>query len=569
MAKLLLLNLVLWITLPLAYAQTSYHRQVFSKSNGPDRLHTARYIVDSQLLKLDSTAAIAALKELKQQAEQIQDEALEIYFTEATALYYSEHYRDAEMPAIQHFEAALALSVRFRNPAMEAEVYHNMGLLLYRLNQFAKAFEALFKANGIIQYRIGYERYPFTARHLYNLGLVYYDFGNFPKAKNYLLQALRYNSISNIHTIECYNTLGLTYRKMDQLDSAAFYFTKTITLAKSLQHSAWVGIASGNLGMIYYNQQKFNEALPLLQADYQLSIQNKESASAANTLCTLADIHMLHHNYKAAREALNQSRTFEEVQHDDRYLLLYTLTSARLCQALKQFECAAVFLDSAREMQSRITRRRDIILLAQIEKNMEVDKYLSEIKLMESEKSRELLIRNFIIIVTILLLMIAAQLIFKQQLKQKKNKELLNNAVYQLNSYIESLQEKNELIEQFKNEIASMHAMPDYHIHLKEKEEISDKLKKYTIVTEEHWHEFRHLFEKVQKGFFENLKKKYPGLTQSEVRLMALMKLNLSRKEMAEMLGVSPDSIKKTRQRIRRKIELPEEMDLEGLVYSL
>jgi tetratricopeptide (TPR) repeat protein len=444
-----------------------------------------------------------------------------------------------------------------------------MGLLLYRLNKFAQAFEMLFKGNGIIVHRIGYERYPFTSRYLYDLGLVYYDFGNYPKAKNYLIQSLRYSSISNIHTIECYNTLGLAYRKMEQLDSAAFYFSKAIAMAQNLRHSAWIGIASGNLGMIYYNQQKYDAAEPLLQADYHLSIQNKETASAAHTLCALADIHLLHHNYKAAGEALNQSLTFDEVQQDDRYLLHYTLTRARLCQALKQFECAAVLLDSAREMQSRITRRRDVILLAQIEKNMEVDKYLSEIKLMESEKSRELLIRNFIIIVTILLLMIAAQLIFKQQLKQKKNRELLNNAVYQLNSYIESLQEKNELIEQFKREIASMHAMPDYHIHLKEKEEISDKLKKYTIVTEEHWHEFRHLFEKVQKGFFETLKKKFPGLTQSEVRLMALMKLNLSRKEMAEMLGVSPDSIKKTRQRIRRKIELPEEMDLEGLVYSL
>jgi DNA-directed RNA polymerase specialized sigma24 family protein len=208
-------------------------------------------------------------------------------------------------------------------------------------------------------------------------------------------------------------------------------------------------------------------------------------------------------------------------------------------------------------------------LLAQVEKNMEVEKYLTDLKLMASEKSKAVLLRNFIIIVSILLLLIAAQLIIRQQLKQKKNKEALNNAVYQLNLYIESLQEKNELIEQFQKEIESLHAMPDYCYMLKEKEEISDKLKKYTIVTEQHWNEFRHLFEKVQKGFFDTLKRKFPDLTQSEIRLLALIKLNLSKREMAEMLGVSPDSIKKTRQRIRKKIELPEEMDLEGLVVNI
>lgn len=569
MAKLVLLYLFLWGISPLTYAQTSYYRQVFEKHTAPERLRAARDVFDKELLLLDSTAALATMKDLKQQAEEIQDAALLIFLTEATALYYKDHYRNDEMPALLHFEAALALAVRYDNPALQAEVYHNMGLLLYRQNKYTQAFEALFKANGIIQLRIGYGQYPFTSRYLYDLGLVYYDFGNFTRAKTYLQEALRYTGVYTVRTIETHNTLGLTYMAMEQFDSAAYHFNKAILLAKALQHSAWTGIASGNLGMIYFCLKQYSAALPLLLADYDLSIKNKEWASAAGTLCLLADIHLLHHNYKAAADALDSALAFDEVQHDDRFLLHYTLTKARLCKDLKQYECAAGYLDSARVLQSSITHRRDGILLAQIEKNMEVEKYLTEMKWMESERSKAVLIRNFIIVVIFLLLMIAAQLIFRQQLKQKKNKELLNNAVYQLNFYIESLQEKNELIEQFQREVDSLHALPDYRNLLKEKEEIADKLKKYTIVTEEHWNEFRHLFEKVQKGFFENLKKQYPGLTQSEVRLMALMKLNLSRKEMAEMLGVSPDSIKKTRQRIRKKISLPEEMDLEGLVISI
>jgi len=48
-----------------------------------------------------------------------------------------------------------------------------------------------------------------------------------------------------------------------------------------------------------------------------------------------------------------------------------------------------------------------------------------------------------------------------------------------------------------------------------------------------------------------------------------LMKLNLSRKEIAEMLGVSTDTVRKTRQRIQHKIELPEDQQLEDIVFKL
>ena len=40
---------------------------------------------------------------------------------------------------------------------------------------------------------------------------------------------------------------------------------------------------------------------------------------------------------------------------------------------------------------------------------------------------------------------------------------------------------------------------------------------------------------------------------------MALIKLDLSKKEMAEMLGTFPDSIKKTRQRMVKKLNLSDE----------
>jgi DNA-binding CsgD family transcriptional regulator len=190
-------------------------------------------------------------------------------------------------------------------------------------------------------------------------------------------------------------------------------------------------------------------------------------------------------------------------------------------------------------------------------------------KLLESEKSKSLLVRNFIIVVILLVLVIAAQLIFRQELKQRKDKELLNNAVTQLNYYIDSVREKNQLIDQFKLEIEHLNAQPEQYSMLQEKEEIAGKLRQYSILTEDDWNEFRNLFEKVQIGFFDKLKQQFPDLTPSEQRLLALMKLKLSKREMAGMLGIAPDSIKKTRQRIRKKINVQDDTALEELVAAL
>ena len=74
------------------------------------------------------------------------------------------------------------------------------------------------------------------------------------------------------------------------------------------------------------------------------------------------------------------------------------------------------------------------------------------------------------------------------------------------------------------------------------------------------------MFDQVHPGFFIRLKEKLNDLTPAETRLLALTKLQLAPKEMAAMLGISYDAIKKSRQRLRKKINLPEEGSLDELV---
>ena len=547
--------------------QTDY-LAVLQKAAPKERLAVARKIYNDQIIHLDSAQALVALNRIQQWATTIHDMPLKVFSVIAMGDYHKEYYSHSGEKALQFFTWALDLASENNMKESEAEIYNNMGWLYYKQDKFPQAFEYMIKANNIIQ-KIGYENYPFSSRYLYDLGYIYCDFGNYEKAKFYLTQAIRYPYNNATYAIRTLNTIGLAYRELKQFDSATLYFKMGLDTANAVHNVPWIGILSGNLGSVYYFLNKYDQAVPLLKIDYTLSMQSKEWASAANTICMMADLDLDNDRLAEAAYKLDEAREVLSKQPDIRPFVYYALQRARLFKLQKRYDSAFSYLDTARRVVNKLNRRRDALVFSQAEQKVAVELHLAEIQLLEIEKGKSLLVRNFIIVVILLVLVIAAQLIFRQQLKQKKDKELLNNAVTQLNYYIDSVREKNELIDQFKQEIEHLNALPEQYIVLQEKEEIAGKLRQYSILTEDDWTEFRNLFEKVQIGFFDKLKQKFPDLTPSEQRLLALMKLKLSKREMAGMLGIAPDSIKKTRQRIRKKINVLDDAALEDLVADL
>jgi tetratricopeptide (TPR) repeat protein len=547
--------------------QTDY-LAVLQKAAPNERLTIARKLYNDQIIHFDSTQAMIALNRINKWASSNNDIPLKLFSVIAMGDYHKEHYIHFGDKAIQFFTTALDMALAANMKETEAEIYNNMGWLYYKEDKFPQAFEYMIRANNIIR-KIGYEHYPYASRYLYDLGYIYCDFGNYEKAKQYLTQAVRHQYTNSLYAIRTLNTLGLAYRELKQYDSAVIYFTMGLDTANAVHNVPWTGILSGNLGSVYYFLEQYEKAIPLLKIDYTLSMQSKEWASAANTICMLADIDLDRKQLHEAAVKLDEAFDVLNRQADTRPFVYYALQRARLYKYQKQYDSAFAYLDTARRVANKLNQRRDALVFSQAEQKVAVELHLSEIKLLESEKSKSLLVRNFIIVVILLVLVIAAQLIFRQQLKQRKDKETLNNAVTQLNYYIDSVREKNQLIDQFKQEIESLNAQPEQYSILQEKEEIAIKLRQYSILTEDDWNEFRNLFEKVQIGFFDKLKQQFPDLTPSEQRLLALMKLKLSKREMAGMLGIAPDSIKKTRQRIRKKINVQDDPALEELVAAL
>lgn len=63
-------------------------------------------------------------------------------------------------------------------------------------------------------------------------------------------------------------------------------------------------------------------------------------------------------------------------------------------------------------------------------------------------------------------------------------------------------------------------------------------------------------FEKIYPNFSQSLKKINPNISENELKLCALIRLNLSSKEIGQLLNITQDSVNKARYRLRKKLGL-------------
>jgi DNA-binding CsgD family transcriptional regulator len=76
------------------------------------------------------------------------------------------------------------------------------------------------------------------------------------------------------------------------------------------------------------------------------------------------------------------------------------------------------------------------------------------------------------------------------------------------------------------------------------------------------WEDFERYFTEVHPEFYNKLKSIYPDLSQTEIRVCAMLKLNLNTKQIADVFRKTPKSIEVTRTRIRQKIGLVRDENL-------
>ena len=80
---------------------------------------------------------------------------------------------------------------------------------------------------------------------------------------------------------------------------------------------------------------------------------------------------------------------------------------------------------------------------------------------------------------------------------------------------------------------------------------------------------FESNFDSIHQGFFKILDKKYPQLSKNDRVLCAYLKMNLSTKEIAPLLNISVRGVEITRYRLRKKMNLNRDVNLNEFMQNL
>ena len=134
-----------------------------------------------------------------------------------------------------------------------------------------------------------------------------------------------------------------------------------------------------------------------------------------------------------------------------------------------------------------------------------------------------------------------------------KNKELAVSTM--------SLIKKNEFLSSIKQKLKESEGSSQVKSVIK----TIDK----DISEEDNWKFFKEAFSNADKDFFKKIKAKHPELTSNDLKLCAYLRLNLSSKEIAPLLNISVKSVEVKRYRLRKKMDLPREMNLVDYILEI
>ncbi|HSI90950.1 MAG TPA: hypothetical protein VK927_07515, partial [Adhaeribacter sp.] len=441
----------------------------------------------------------------------------------------------------------------------------------YLMNEFhRKELAVMYHLNAAeISEKIGV---ALDGESYWRLGEVLYGIREYEKAIHYLKIA---ESLMRQHywLANCVNSIALCYQKLGRYDSALLYYDSALLFTRNLgddqkRIDAWKGIISGNKGQVYFLQGQYNKALPLFELDHRESKAQEYFDNAANSLQWAAKTNLVLGNGKKALDQIREAFYLLDKMSPRKFYRNYY---QNLYHSAADIYRAAGMTDSAYYFSRQYMGLHDSLEAEVASSRVEISRLRLEneknyytAKSVQQQRQKEITNRNLALAGVILLAIIAilyinnkrVKTLHQQQLIIEKNKQAereIAAAKEQLQTFTHNLVEKTALIEQLQQQLDSSSLTT-------EQQDALSKLLRSTIVTDDQWIEFKKLLEKIYPGFFQRLKEGYPGITVAEQRMAALSNLKLTTKEMASMLGISVESVHKTRQRLRQRLKISNEV---------
>lgn len=135
----------------------------------------------------------------------------------------------------------------------------------------------------------------------------------------------------------------------------------------------------------------------------------------------------------------------------------------------------------------------------------------------------------------------------EKMLREQQHRHAIGQKETQLSAVSLEVQRKNEFLETLRNPAGNGANLSAGELQ---------KMVNQHLAQGYDWEDVDAYFDGFNQALYDRLRERFPSITANDLKLCALVRLNLSIKEMAGILNISPDSVKTARYRLRRKLGL-------------
>lgn len=402
---------------------------------------------------------------------------------------------------------------------------------------------------------------------------ILYLLGDYLKAKEYAIKSYS-DKMKGHRKILSYDLLSQISLQLGQYDSSSLYIKKCIEVYVKEDTTCspikgWRGIMYGYAGKIHYFKNEFELAIPLFRNAIPILVDAGFYNNVSSFAIRLAESYLKTGKMSEAQSLIPTIKKAISRNKDERNFLDYYKLRVVLDKNHQSVSGISSVLDSILFWSKKLNQHNDQNALIRHEMDFEINAYKQREAELAQNISRQLYIRSVLWrLLGFSVLMATFIFYFKQRQIRRQKKESLKSleeaarelalAKEQLNDFKNSLIEKSRRLEILESETDSATNQQDLEI-----------LRLKTILTDQEWFKFRELFDRVHAGYFTRLKGRFPGLTQGEIRIFALIKLSFTNKDMASTLGVGQGAIRTMKSRLLKKLDLAGELSLEEIVESI
>jgi len=466
----------------------------------------------------------------------------------------------------KYYLKALDLEKEYNYQNVKAWVKVMYGFYLYRCLKASEALPLLLEGEK------GIEDIPkdlvLDLTHTYKkLGYFFGTLGDYRTGIKYLELGQQQEGISPKLKAEILDNLGLlTLKSGGDTVQAMKNFEIAQNLALSEKDSLRYAKTLGNQARIYEGMKDYQKALSLLDKDLEIS---KSLGNNKNTVFALMMRIRLCISMGANREVRQMIKETEHLLEgaDDKKTIL-ELEGHKLNLAVQNGD-----LKQELNARRRIEQLQDSLrfldgdpVLSQLKFMADKQKYADKLSLAQALIKKKRAETRLWVTLSLFVLVVSFfiynafryrsrkrmreyeyQLLNLKYTKAELDKELMSSKS-QLEEYMVYLKRNNEQIDLLSSMLDEMGETP-----VKDRDELKTLLQSH-LITDEKWQEFKLLLAKEFPNLLQNIQAKFPDITESNLRVIVLMKMGLNNREVANVLGVTPDAIKKSMQRLKKKL---------------